>query len=113
MKLPDKDFICVDGEIKTVSNEVTNYIDFLVASISKYNLVLQQVQMCGVQDEVIRAKLMNLSTLLNSYKKELNEISRKYSSYYKGYLKDFESNDKFVFPGEEITAMEALIKSFF
>ena len=111
--MANKDIICVDGEIKTVSNEVINYIEFLSSAISQYNSCLQQIQTAGIKDELIRAKLLNLSILLNSYKKTLGDISQSFTSAYKGYLKDFEANDKFVFPGEEISAMESIIKMFF
>lgn len=112
MESINRDIICVDGEFKTVTNEMTNYVDFLIKSIHQYNFQLQQVQMVGIKDELIRAKLMNLATLLSSYADTLDSISEGIGKNSTRFLDDFAQNDKFTFPGEEISAIEVIIRSF-
>lgn len=107
-----EDIICVDGEINTVSKEIEGFLESMISSISSYNSCLKQVQMVGIQDEMIRAKLGNLSTLLSSYKDSMSEILENFQKDKAGFLKDFEKNDFFSFPGDLIQEIERLLRTF-
>ena len=73
-----QDIVCVDGEIKTVSKEIEEFLENMISNISSYNRHLKTVQQTGIQDELIRAKLGKLSTLLVAYKKTMSEILEKF-----------------------------------
>ncbi|MBE6817548.1 MAG: hypothetical protein E7517_00110 [Ruminococcaceae bacterium] len=112
MSCPGRDIICIDGEISYLTKDIIKYIDGLCDGIRAYNHSIDMVQSFGVQDELIRSKLSNLSEILNAYKQKLNEISDSISKEGNGYLKDFAENDKFTFPGHEIDAIESIINMF-
>lgn len=107
-----EDVICVDGEIKTVSKEIEEYLESMISSITSYNRNLRYVQMVGIQDELIRAELENLSTLLSSYKEKMTQILEKYQKDRKGFLSDLEKNDTFNFPSSAIGDIDILLSMF-
>ena len=107
-----EDIICVDGEIRTVSKEIEEYLESMITSLTSYNRTLRQVQRMGIQDELIRAKLGNLYTLLVSYKEKMTEILERYQKDRKGFLEEFEKNDTFSFPGSFIGDIEVLLSMF-
>ena len=108
----NRDVICVDGEIKTVSSEIINNLESLLKSVNTYNRTLKYVQKTGIQDEVIRGKLGNLATLLKSYQETLDSMLQKYQSDEKAFLSDIEANDTFSFPSSVISEIEILISMF-
>ena len=107
-----EDVICVDGEIKTVSKEIEEYLESMIASITSYNRQLRHVQQMGIQDELIRAKLGNLYTLLTSYKSTMTEILEKYKKDRNSFLSVFEKNDVFSFPSGGIGDIDVLLSLF-
>lgn len=107
-----EDIICVDGEIKTVSKEIEDYLESMISSINSYNRHLKTVQQVGIKDELIRAKLGNLSTLLVSYKQIMGEILEKFQKDRNGFLADFEKNDTFSFPSGTIGEIDILLSMF-
>ncbi len=107
-----EDVICVDGEIKTVSKEIEEYLESLISSIASYNRCLGWVQKAGIQDELIRAKIGNLHTLLASYKKKLTEILESYQKDRNGFLRSFESKDVFNFPSGAMGDIDILLSMF-
>lgn len=107
-----EDVICVDGEIKTVSKEIEEYLESMISNIISYNRQLRQVQRLGIQDELIRAKLGNLSTLITSYKDKMTEILDKYQKDRNNFLADFEKNDTFSFPSGGISDIDILLSIF-
>lgn len=104
--------ICAEGEIKTVTGEIVQYIETLISNITTYNLRLKVVQMTGIKDELIRAKLQDLSIELNSYKKALSVLAENIQSTENAYIRDLAEKDKFVFPGEIMSAIDALLSIF-
>ena len=107
-----EDIICADGEFRTVSREIEEYMESIISSVSAYNRTLAHVQKIGIQDELIRAKLGNLHTLLESYREKLIEILDKYQKDEKGFLQDFEKNDVFRFPSNAIGDIDILLSMF-
>lgn len=107
-----EDVICVDGEIKTVSKEIEEYLESLISSISSYNRYLGWVQKSGIQDELIRARLGNLHTLLASYKEKMTEILEDYKRDRNGFLRSFESKDVFSFPSGVMGDIDILLSMF-
>lgn len=107
-----EDIICVDGEFRTVSREIEEYMESLISSISAYNRSLAHVQRMGIQDELIRARIGNLYTLLASYREKLIEILDKYQKDENGFLQDFEKNDVFRFPSNAIGDIDILLSMF-
>lgn len=107
-----EDIICVDGEIKTVSKEIEEYLESMISSINSYNRQLKTIQQIGIKDELIRAKLGNLSILLVSYKKTMIEILEKFQKDRKDFLADFEKNDVFSFPAGAIGEVDILLSMF-
>lgn len=107
-----EDVICVDGEIRTVSKEIEEYLESLISSITSYNRWLGTVQKTGIQDELIRAKIGNLYTLLASYKEELLELLENYKRDRIGFLRDIESKDVFSFPTGVMSDIDILLSMF-
>lgn len=108
----NEDMVFVDGEIKTVSKEIEEFLESMISSIASYNKQLKHVQQLGIQDELIRAKLGNLSTLLTSYKSTLTEILDKFQRDRNGFLSDLDKNDMFSFPFGGIEDIDALLNLF-
>lgn len=106
----EHDFVCADGEIKTVTNEISKYITQLLKHISQYKKYLTQVQKYGIEDEVIRGKLGAFANDLNSYSNALNEILVDINSFKSEYLPSVETADKYDFPGD-MNLVERLINS--
>lgn len=108
----NESIICVDGEIKTVSKEIEEYLESMISSINSYIRHLKTVQQVGIKDELIRAKLGNLSTLLVAYKTTMTEILDKFQKDRKGFLADFEKNDVFNFPSGTLGEIDILLSMF-
>lgn len=70
-----KDVVIYPGEITTALSEMENHIDTLSANLLKYKRVLSDIQKNGVQDELIRGKIGNVSILIEGYIKQLADIS--------------------------------------
>ena len=107
-----EDVVCVDGEIKTVSKEIEEYLESLISSITSYNRCLGLVQKTGIQDELVRAKIGNLHILLASYKEKLVEILEDYKRDRTGFLSSFESKDVFSFPTGVMSDIDILLSMF-
>lgn len=108
----NRDVVCVDGEIKTISSEIESYLESLLSSINSYNRTLRMVQKMGIQDEKIRGKIGNVAILLKNYQSTLNSILEDFEKNEKAYLSDMESNDVFSFPSSIFTEVEILISMF-
>lgn len=70
-----KDVVIYPGEIITALSEIENHIDALSANLLRYKRVLGDIQKNGVQDELIRGKIGNISILIEGYIKQLADIS--------------------------------------
>lgn len=108
----DRDVVCVDGEIKTISSDIICYLESILSSINSYNRTLRMVQKLGIQDEKIRAKIGNEAILLKNYQSTLNTILDAFKKNEKAYLSDMQANDIFSFPSSIFTDVEILISMF-
>ncbi len=70
-----KDVVIYPGEIITALSEIENHIDTLAANLLQYKRVLSDIQKNGIQDELIRGKIGNISILIESYINQLMDIS--------------------------------------
>ena len=70
-----KDVVIYPGEITTALSEIENHIDALSANLLRYKRVLGDIQKNGVQDELIRGKIGNISILIEDYINQLTDIS--------------------------------------
>lgn len=70
-----KDVVIYPGEITTALSEIENHIDALSANLLRYKRVLGDIQKNGVQDELIRGKIGNISILIEEYINQLTDIS--------------------------------------
>lgn len=71
------DVVVYYGEFKTISAEISNYITFLIEKLKKYKSNLHDIQMIGIQDELIRGKIGNITLLIDNYIAELETILQK------------------------------------
>ena len=70
-----KDVIIYPGEITTALTEMENHIYGLISNLIRYKRVLGDIQKNGIQDELIRGKIGNISILIEGYIKQLTDIS--------------------------------------
>lgn len=107
-----EDVICVDGEIRTATREIEQYIETLVSCIAEYNACLRHVQIVGIEDEIIRSKLGRLSQSLMEYSTALSGILTDYKNLEVRMMNAFEKSDSFVFPNDFVNDLLILIKMF-
>lgn len=110
-----KDVVIYQGEFKTACSEISNHITFLIDKLKKYKRILYDIQMNGIQDELIRGKIGNVAILIDGYIIELEEISLDFSIHINAGVTAIENKDKyanldFVFNGfSEIESIIAML----
>ena len=90
-----KDVVVYQGEFKTISAEISNYVTFLIEELKKYKRNLHDIQMTGIQDELIRGKIGNITILIDDYIEELESISEKIVIHINAGTNAIQSKDKF------------------
>lgn len=102
------------GEIKTVMKEVDEKVETVVDAITQYINMLKRLQMFGVQDDLICAKLSGIADHLKTCRKELDDINgqlRGQTVKYGEIMEKLDRNDWFDFVLAQLNVVERLIST--
>ena len=107
-----KDVVIYQGEYKTAIAEIENQISFLIRKLNASKSLLADIQLEGVQDELIRGKIGNITSLIDVYIAELEDILADFLIHTRAGVTEIKLKDRFdcsIFAKNALYEVESVI----
>lgn len=108
-----KDIVVYEADYGILTNRVDTYIAFLSKSITEYQKILDFMMEEAIQDNEIRAKLLNLKSDVALYTQNLEAIRSETKTLIANACEEFEKADKANLPVIDISEILANLTAFF
>ena len=105
---------CDEYELKKACNQLINYADFLDRKRLRFSAMLEAVQRLGIKDDLISARLTEISVKAESVSRIVSDnVERILSNITAEELSAIEASDDFSYPNSFMDEVYTLLTMFF
>lgn len=107
-----RDIVCDEGELSIAANNLLEYADFLVRTMDAYVAVLAEIQVKGIQDDLVCSKLSSVEQSLKPYKTAIIDECEEIAKIVRDYIQEIARADNFKFPSDITAPIATLVAQF-